>query len=236
MLRRRGGVRRRAGGAGVTEEQPLSTRAAAPELPELPLTDWEPTKDTLHLWLQIVGKVRMASSAPRNHWWHVPLYVDVRGLTTRRLHAASGVAFEIDFDFVDHRLVITTNRGGVESFELVDGLSVADVRREAARGPRAARHRRRDPRDAVRRADDDTVPGRSGACFVRPRRGRALLADPRMERRGLRGVRRLVLRQDEPGSPLLALGSTSRSPASAASGHRRCPKRIPSTGRPTRTR
>ena len=80
----------------------------------------------MHLWAQIVGKVRMASTAPRNHWWHVPLYVDVRGLTTRRMHARGGVAFEIDFDFVDHRLVISTNRGEVESFALVDGLSVAE--------------------------------------------------------------------------------------------------------------
>jgi hypothetical protein len=94
-------------------------------LPELPLTSWEATKDTLHLWAQIVGKIRMASSPPRNHWWHVPLYVDVRGLTTRRLHAENGVAFEIAFDFVDHRLVVETNEGGFESFALVDGLSVS---------------------------------------------------------------------------------------------------------------
>jgi hypothetical protein len=94
-------------------------------LPELPLEEWEATKTTLHLWSQIVGKVRLASTAPRNHWWHVPLYVDVRGLTTRRMHAQNGVTFQIDFDFVDHRLVIRTNRGAVDSFELVDGLSVA---------------------------------------------------------------------------------------------------------------
>ena len=97
-----------------------------PELPELSLGHWEETKTTLHLWLQIVGKVRMASTAPRNHWWHVPLYVDVRGLTTRRMHATGGVAFEINFDFVDHRLVVSTNRGEVDSFALVDGLSVAE--------------------------------------------------------------------------------------------------------------
>ena len=95
------------------------------QLPELPLVPWEPTKETLHLWAQIVGKVRMASSPPRNHWWHVPLYVDVRGLTTRRLHAENGVTFEIAFDFVEHRLVVETSGGEVEWFGLVDGLSVA---------------------------------------------------------------------------------------------------------------
>jgi hypothetical protein len=93
--------------------------------PELPLASWEDTKTTLHLWSQIVGKVRLASTAPRNHWWNVTLYVDVRGLTTRRLHGADGVVFQIDFDFVDHRLVVRTNRGETESFALVDGLSVA---------------------------------------------------------------------------------------------------------------
>jgi hypothetical protein len=61
----------------------MSTTRARRELPELPLTGWEETKNTLHLWAQIVGKVRMASTAPRNHWWHVTLYVDVRGLTSK---------------------------------------------------------------------------------------------------------------------------------------------------------
>jgi len=99
-------------------------------LPELPLTAWEETKETLHRWVQVVGKVRLASTAPRNHWWHVPLYVDVRGLTTRRMHSPGGVGFEIDFDLIDHRLVIATNGGAVESFELVDGLSVAEFDRK----------------------------------------------------------------------------------------------------------
>jgi hypothetical protein len=101
-----------------------------PKLPPLPLEEWEATKRTLHLWSQIVGKVSMGSSAPRNHWWHVPLYLDVRGLTTRRLHATGGATFQIDFDFIDHRLVVRTDRGEVEGFELVDGLSVAAFDRE----------------------------------------------------------------------------------------------------------
>ena len=93
--------------------------------PLAPLDEWEDTKLTLHLWAQIVGKVRMASSPPRNHWWHVPLYVSVRGLTTRRLHAVDGVSFEIEFDFLQHRLVVQTDQGAIESFPLHDGLSVA---------------------------------------------------------------------------------------------------------------
>ncbi|MGH3011307.1 MAG: DUF5996 family protein [Gaiellaceae bacterium] len=95
------------------------------ELLALPQSEWKATKTTLHLWLQIVGKIRMASTATRNHWWHTSLYVDVRGLTTRRSHGAGGVIFEIAVDFVDHELVVSTNRGEVESFDLRDGLSVA---------------------------------------------------------------------------------------------------------------
>jgi hypothetical protein len=94
-------------------------------LPELPYGEWRQTKDTLHLWTQIVGKVKLASTPPENHWWNVPLYVDVRGLTTRSLHQ-QGIAFGVEFDFVEHRLVVRTDRGDVDSFELVDGLSVAD--------------------------------------------------------------------------------------------------------------
>src|SRR5258706_2423911 len=103
----------------------MSHTTSAEQLKALPLEGWEATKDTLHLWVQIVGKVRMASVAPRNHWWHVPLYVDVRGLTTRRMHAPDGTTFQIDFDFVDHALVVKTSQGAVESFALADGLSVA---------------------------------------------------------------------------------------------------------------
>src|SRR5262245_45507889 len=94
-------------------------------LPELHLADWRPTKDTLHLYAQIVGKIRLATTAPRNHWWNVPLYVDVRGLTTRRLHH-QGTTFEISFDFIDHALVVQTSNGRVRSFGLADGVPVSE--------------------------------------------------------------------------------------------------------------
>ena len=94
------------------------------QLPPLPFPEWEATKNTLHLWAQIVGKVKMASVPPKNHWWHVPLYLDVHGLTTRLLHGADGTGFEIRFDFVRHRLVVET-ADAEESFALADGLTVA---------------------------------------------------------------------------------------------------------------
>jgi hypothetical protein len=93
-------------------------------LPPLPYPAWEQTKETLHLWAQIVGKVKLASSHPKNHWWHVPLYLDVHGLTTRLLHGADGTPFEIRFDFAAHRLVVGTATAE-ESFALADGLTVA---------------------------------------------------------------------------------------------------------------
>ncbi|HET8893044.1 MAG TPA: DUF5996 family protein [Gaiellaceae bacterium] len=94
-------------------------------LPELRIDDWRPTKDTLHLYAQIVGKVRLATTPPRNHWWHVPLYVDVRGLTTGPLRRGD-TTFEITLDFVDHELVVRTSDGKNRAFPLVDGLSVAE--------------------------------------------------------------------------------------------------------------
>jgi hypothetical protein len=94
-------------------------------LPELHLSDWRPTKDTLHLFCQVVGKMRLATSTPRNQWWNVTFYVDVRGLTTRRMHHRD-TTFDITFDFVDHTLVVRTADGRTKSFALHDGLSVSE--------------------------------------------------------------------------------------------------------------
>jgi hypothetical protein len=95
-----------------------------PELPPLPLAPWEPTKDTLHLWAQVLGKIRLASSPWRNHWWHAPFYVSPRGLTTGRLRWEA-VSFDMELDFLAHRLRVRTDRDEVRELPLRDGLSVA---------------------------------------------------------------------------------------------------------------
>lgn len=94
------------------------------ELPELPLSDWEPTKNTLHLYSQIVGKIRMACAPPDNQWWHVTLHLDARGITTGPVRH-NDRSFQVDFDLIDHRLIVRSELGETESFELRDGLSVA---------------------------------------------------------------------------------------------------------------
>ena len=78
--------------------------------PSLPLEQWQSTYETLHLWFQIVGKIRLSQTPWINHSWHVPLYVTTRGLTTSPIPYGTRV-FEIDFDFIRHRLLIQVNDG-----------------------------------------------------------------------------------------------------------------------------
>src|SRR4051794_27368981 len=82
-------------------------RATDGPWPVLTLSTWADTRDTLHMWLQVVGKVRMALTPLINHWWNVPLYVSARGLTTALMHDG-GRGLEIEFDFVDHVLELRT--------------------------------------------------------------------------------------------------------------------------------
>jgi len=92
--------------------------------PELPLAAWQDTFATLHMWTQIVGKVRLALSPRVNHWWEVPLYVNTRGLTTSPIPYGDGI-FEVQFDFVEHELTIQTNWGPSKTLSL-KAQSVAD--------------------------------------------------------------------------------------------------------------
>jgi hypothetical protein len=86
-------------------------------LPELPLEAWQNTYGTLHMWTQIIGKLRLALSPLINHWWEVPLYVNARGLTTSAIPYEDEI-FEVQFDFIDHQLTIQTSGGSSKSMPL----------------------------------------------------------------------------------------------------------------------
>lgn len=92
--------------------------------PGLPFEEWQDTYATLHMWMQVVGKIRLEQTPLVNHWWNVTLYVTPRGLTTGTMPHGNE-AFRIDFDFVDHRLKIATSRGGAFSTAL-EPRTVAD--------------------------------------------------------------------------------------------------------------
>lgn len=106
--------------------------------PALPWAEWRDTCDTLHMWQQIVGKVRLSRMPWVNHSWHVTLYPSGRGLTTGPIPHGRRT-FQIDFDFIDHELHVTTSVGGRRSLELrprtvadfyaelMDGLETLDV-------------------------------------------------------------------------------------------------------------
>jgi Family of unknown function (DUF5996) len=96
--------------------------------PELPLTEWKDTYETLHMWTQIVGKIRLKLTPTQNHWWNCTLYVTPRGLTTSAI-PYKGRDFRIDFDFIAHQLVIETADGSTKTIALRP-RSVADFYEE----------------------------------------------------------------------------------------------------------
>src|SRR5262249_26239668 len=100
-------------GCPVSSSPPLRS----PAWPALPLDAWADTCTTLHLWTQIVGKVRLVRSPWVNHCWNSTLYVTTRGLSTLAVPYETRT-FQIDFDFVDHRLVVQSSDGGVGGFPL----------------------------------------------------------------------------------------------------------------------
>ena len=96
--------------------------------PSLPLEEWSDTCATLHMWTQIVGKIRLEQTPLVNHWWNVPLYVSARGLTTTAM-PYNEIFFEMEFDFIDHQLNITCSHGAKSSVAL-EPKSVATFYRE----------------------------------------------------------------------------------------------------------
>src|SRR5262245_62592950 len=100
--------------------------------PDLPYSAWKDTCETLHLWTQVVGKVRLALTPWLNHSWQVPLYVTARGLGTSPIPAGNEI-FEIEFDFVAHGLVVRTS-GGEERRLALEPEPVAGFYRRVLRG------------------------------------------------------------------------------------------------------
>lgn len=96
--------------------------------PSLRVDDWTRTRETVHMWTQIVGKIRMAHAPMLNHWWHVTLYVTPRGLTTSMIPYGRG-AYDIEFDFCDHRLHIRSSNGTARALVL-EAKSVAEFHAE----------------------------------------------------------------------------------------------------------
>jgi len=96
--------------------------------PALPLSSWNDTYATLHLWTQIVGKVRLRLTPVVNHWWNIPLYVTARGLTTSRIPYGKR-AFELYFDFIRHQLLLETSDGLLKALPL-EPRSVAEFYQE----------------------------------------------------------------------------------------------------------
>ena len=99
--------------------------------PALPLPEWKDTYETLHRWMQIVGKIRLTLSPPMNHWWNTTLYVTPSGLTTSSM-TYKGQYLQIDFDFTEHILIIRTTKGSPKTIAL-QPRSVADFYHEVMR-------------------------------------------------------------------------------------------------------
>src|SRR4051812_48004647 len=98
----------------------------SPELfPSLPLESWEETKDTFHLFLQIVGKIRLGLMPRKNHWWHATLFVTASGISTEAMPYQNRT-LELQFDLQKHQFLIIVSDGQTQQFELTDGLSVAE--------------------------------------------------------------------------------------------------------------
>src|SRR5258707_522245 len=96
--------------------------------PSLPWQEWQDTANTLHMWMQIVGKTKLALTPLRNHWWNVTFQLSARGLTTGSI-PYNNESFEIQFDFLEHRLVVAISTGQVASLALRP-QSVADFYQE----------------------------------------------------------------------------------------------------------
>ena len=191
--------------------------------PELPYAAWKETYATLHLWTQIVGKIRLAQTPWLNHSWHVVLYVSARGLTTSPIPFGDR-SFQLDFDFLDHVLRASVSDGGQKQVGLFP-RSVADFYADLMRSLAELGIEVRinelpnEIPDAIRFSEDHAP------CFLRSRLRRAALAGPAAGKSGAACVSDIVHRQVQPGSFLLGKfrlgGDALLRPAGAAASGRR---------------
>ena len=193
--------------------------------PDITLSAWEDTRVTLHMWTQVVGKVRLALAPMMNHWWQVPLYVSARGLTTSLMHS-HGRGLEMEFDFVDHVLGIRTTDGDERRVAL-EPRTVASFYDATMRHARRRRDAGVDSRPARRGRGSDSVSRRRSTPLVRSRRGQPLLARARRVPPRDDDLPRRVHRQGEP-RPLLLGWRRPRGDAILGPDHaqasRRCPE------------
>ena len=213
---------------------------SADRWPELPLAAWRDTRDTLHLWTQVVGKVRLALTPWLNHSWHVALYVTARGLTTSPIPWQGG-SFEIEFDFIDHVLWLRTERRAfppdraqadvgcgvlrrAAGMRCASSASTCTSRRCRARSPTAFRS----SRTRCTRPTMPTMPTASGACCC-PRSEVMSPFPHRLSRQGEPGA--FLLGQFRSGGDALFRAGPRRAIPAAC---RTC--RMPWRRRPIRTR
>ncbi|MDD5541744.1 MAG: DUF5996 family protein [Acidobacteriia bacterium] len=155
----------------------LSAASRSETWPTLPLEAWSDTCATLHMWTQIVGKIRLAQSPWVNHSWHVTLYLTPRGLTTSPI-AYGTRTFQIDFDFISHRVVVQSSDGGsaglslqpqsVAAFylRLVDQMAKLDLRVDIHKQPNEVPNPIRFDQDEAHRAYDQDYANRFWRILV----------------------------------------------------------------------
>ena len=169
--------------------------------PSLALDAWKGTYATLHMWTQMVGKIRLAQTPWTNHSWHVTLYVTPRGLTTGSIPYGTR-AFQIDFDFIAHELKIQSDDGGAAGFPL-QPQSVAvfyrRLREEMTKLDLDVKINRQTQRDPERHS----IRSRRSSRRLRPRVRQPLLAGAFAKRPYLQNIPRALRRQVQPGALLL---------------------------------
>ncbi len=180
----------------------METNSQASNLwPELRWEDWSATADTLHMWTQIVGKVRLALSPLQAHWWNVPFYVSARGLNTSAMPYGADF-LEIEFDFVNHELLFRTSTGLSASTPL-RAQSVADFYTDFQKTLADLGVHVTHLRHAGRSRQPHPLRRRHRARLLRPRRRAPLLAHPHPDRPGLPEILLALHRQDQPRTFLL---------------------------------